>query len=171
MSELKFNTAEEFDAAREAYIKNHPEFIEAKDVECLNLPMKKEYALQILRGTKPLEFRAYSDFYISRLIDKRVSDFIDSHMDDDEVLMFYNDIRQVKKIHFYNYAKTWYLDIECDFNDVFQLTRPDIEFLHSEYGVHDFDKDLEMFEQAGEEQRPFFFYFVCGKVLGTNLKV
>ena len=84
---------------------------------------------------------------------------------------FTNDVKQVQKIHFHNYNNSWFLDIECDFNDVFSITKHDIEFLQNKYGVHDFDEELERYEKANVKERPWLFYFVCGKVLDTNLKV
>lgn len=173
MGNFNFKTAEEFEAARAAYIKAHPDYSEPKPIECLNLVMKQFWAKKIIKGEKPLEFRNYSNFYISRLIDKKVAMFISDHMDEEGTLYFCNDIRPVKKIHFYDYGKTWYLDIECKSVDTFTLVREDIERLQKDFGVHDFDADLEYVEQAGipEEERPMFFYLECGKVLSTNLKV
>ena len=92
------------------------------------------------------------------------------HINEDDVVVFCNDIRQVKRIHFHNYNNSWFLDIECDYNDAFSITKKDIAFLQDQYGCHDFDSDLARFEARGEEHRPWLFYFVCGKVLGTNLK-
>ena len=166
----KYKTKEEFFAARQQFFQTHPDAPIAKDVECLNLIMKREYAEQILAGTKKLEFRAFSDFYIKRIIDEASSQYISEHEDDDDVLTFCNDIRQVKKIHFYTYSKAWYLDVECNFNDIFQITKEDIDYLHKKYDCHDFDKDLEDYEANNIEQRPFVFFFECGKVLGTDLK-
>lgn len=171
--ELSFKTPEEFAAAQDKFFEQHPEIPEAEDVECLDLIMNKENAEMILRGEKPLEFRKCSDFYCKRLIDKDVCKYIDDHIDDDEVVMFCDDVRQVKMIHFHNYNNSWFLDVECDFNDMFMINKTDIEFLQEEYGVHDFDEVLEEFEKnhMEQEQRPTLFYFVIGKVLGTNLKV
>lgn len=171
MGKLKFNSQEEYAAARDAYIESHPEFREAEEIECLSLIMKKQYALQILRGEKPLEYRNFSKFYCSRLIDKGISEFIQEHIDDDEVMMFYNDIRQVKTIHFHDYNNSWFLDIECDFNDAFCVNKRDLDFLAKQYGVHDFDDDLAILEVEKIEDRPYLFYFVMGKVIDTNLKV
>lgn len=165
-----FKTAEEYAAAREEFFNTHPEAPEARDVECLNLIMKREFAEQILAGTKKLEFRAYSDHYVKRLIDPEVADYIQMHINEDDVVVFCNDIRQVKRIHFHNYNNSWFLDVECDFNDAFSITKKDISYLQERYGCHDFDADLARFEARGEKQRPWLFYFVCGRVLGTNLK-
>lgn len=170
---LNFKTSEEYAAARDKFFESHPDAPEAKDVECLSLIMRREYAEQILRGEKPLEFRQYSEFYVKRLIDPDVADYIGAHIDDDEVVVFCNDIRQVKNIHFHNYNNSWFLDVECDFNDAFSITKHDIEFLQNKYGVHDFDDDLKLMEKANlpQNERPWLFYFVCGKVLDTNLEM
>ena len=168
---LDFKTAEEYAAAHKQFFEKHPEAPLAKEVECLNLIMRREYAEQILAGTKKLEFRAYSNFYVNRLIDPDVADYIGAHIDDDEVVMFCNDIRQVKKIHFHNYNNSWFLDIECDYNDAFSITEHDISYLQDRYDCHDFDDDLARLEATGEKLRPWLFYFVCGKVLDTNLEV
>ena len=169
----KFKTAEDYAAAREKFFESHPDAPEAEDVECLSLIMRREYAEQILRGEKPLEFRQYSEFYVKRLIDPDVSDYIRAHFNDDEVMVFCNDIRQVKKIHFHNYNNSWFLDIECNFNDAFSITKQDIEFLQKQYRVHDFDDDLKRMEAGNvpQNERPWLFYFVCGEVLDTNLEV
>lgn len=166
-----FKTDEEFFAAREDFLKRHPDAPQAEDIECLSLIMKKEYAMQILAGTKKLEYRAYSPFYISRLIDKNVSNYIQANLDNEEVPFFCNDIRQVKKIHFHDYNNSWFLDVEVEFNDAFSLVKSDIEYLHREFDAHEWDNDLENYEKAGvpEDERPYFFYFVCGKVIDTNL--
>jgi type I restriction enzyme R subunit len=138
----------------EELFKNHPKASETKDIDCLELKMRREYAEAILRGTKPLEFREFKDFFIKKLIDM-------------ETL----SIRQVKKIHFHNYNRSWFLDIECSETDVFSITKDDIEFLQEKYGVHDYDELLEYYEKNHIKQRPRLFYFVVGKVLDTNLKV
>lgn len=170
---LNFKTAEEYAAAREKFFVSHPDAPEAEDIECLSLIMRREYAEQILRGEKPLEFRQYSEFYVKRLIDPDVADYISAHINDDEVLAFCNDIRQVQKIHFHNYNNSWFLDIECNFNDAFSITKKDIDYLQERYGVHDFDDDLKCMEtgKVPQNERPWLFYFVCGKVLDTNLEV
>lgn len=168
----KFKNIEEFAAAREKFFESHPDAPVAEDIECLNLVMKREYAEQILAGTKKLEFRDYKPFYIKKLIDPDVADYVQEHIDDDEVLTFCNDIRQVGKIHFYNYNRSWYLDVEVTFNDAFCINKMDVERLQKQYGCHDFDDDLRDLEamRVPDEERPWLFFFVCGKVLGTDLK-
>lgn len=168
-----FKTVEEFIAARQKFFESHPDALEAEDIECLNLVIKREYAEQILRGEKKLEFREYKDFYIKKLIDPDVADYIRTHIDDNDVTTFCNDIRQVSKIHFYNYNRSWFLDVEVTYNDAFCINKRDIKFLQEKYGCHDFDADLKRMEamKVPADERPYLFYFVIGKVLGTDLKV
>ena len=85
---------------------------------------------------------------------------------------FLRVIRQVGKIHFYNYNRSWYLDVEVTFNDAFCINKMDVERLQKQYGCHDFDDDLKQMEatKVPDEERPWLFFFVCGKVLGTDLK-
>ena len=166
---MNFETKEEFLAARKEFFESHPEAKEAKTVGVLNLIMKREYAEQIVKGTKKLEFRSYSPHYVKRLIDPDVADYISRHLKDEEVLTFCNDIRQVARIHFHNYNNSWFLDVKCTFNDVFQVNDNDVKMLQDTYGCHDFDEDLRILNASNEERRPWVFYFVCGEVLDTNL--
>ena len=164
-----YKNKEEFFAAYKQFHETHPDAPVAEGIECLNLIMKREYAEQILRGEKPLEFRNYSDFYQKRLIDKDAHEYLVAHKDDEEVMQFCDDIRQVKKIHFHNYNNSWFLDVECKYNDLFSVTKEEVEMLHDKFGVHDFDDDLEFYEKNHIRQRPYIFYFVIGEVLDTNL--
>ena len=168
-----FKNAEEYAAAREKFFESNPDAPEAEDIECLNLIMKRVWAEQIIAGTKKLEFREYKPFYIKRLIDPKVADYIQEHIDDDDAMMFCSDIRQVEKIHFHDYNNSWFLDVECKFNDAFSITKEDIEHLHKVYGCHDYDDDLKRMDAVNVpiEERPWIFFFVIGKVLDTNLGV
>ena len=168
-----FKNKVEFYAAYQEFYESHPEAKVAKVVDCLNLVMRREYAEQILRGEKKLEFRACSDFYQKRIIDKEVEEYMQKHKDDEDVLTFCNDIRQVKMIHFHNYNNSWFLDMECTFNDAFSIIPNDIRMLNGKYGCHDYDDDLKRMEAVNVpiEERPWIFYFVCGKVIDTNLEV
>ena len=90
----------------------YPDFYLAEEIKVLNLILKREYAEEILAGTKRVEFRAMSDHYINRLIDKKALKFTNAHLDDDDVVDFCNPIRPVRQIHFYNYNNSWFLDVE-----------------------------------------------------------
>ena len=147
-----------------------PNYKEAEPVECLNLIMRKDFAQQILKGEKKLEFRGYTEHYISRLYDKDVLKFMQLHKNEPEVLEMCEPLRVVDKIHFHNYNDTWFLDVECTMNEVVGVTDADVEFLHAEYDCHDLDEVLQQQNAINSEQRPMYFYFVIGKVIDTNLK-
>ena len=131
--------------------------------------MRREYAKQILDGTKKLEFRAYSDHYISRLYDKDVLNFMQRHKNESDVLAMCEPLRIVEKIHFHDYNDTWFLDVECTMNEIVGVTDADVDFLHNEYDCHELDEMLQQQSAINSEQRPMYFYFVIGKVIDTNL--
>ena len=89
------------------------ERIIAEPIKVLNLIMKKEFAKQILEGTKEIEWRVFSPFYESRLIDDKVLEFKSLHLDNDDITYCVSDIRHPKVIHFHNYNNSWMLDVEC----------------------------------------------------------
>lgn len=169
----KFGDEKVFTEAREAFFKEHPDCPKPQPIECLNLIMKKEYALDILKGIKKVEVRAYSDHYWGRLYDKKVLEYENKHWDDDLMRMqmcdFNDSVRAVKKIHFYNYNNSWHLDVECIDNNTVVVVDDQVKFLQEEYGCHEFDEMLAEFNKKKEKNRPIFFYFALGKVLDTNL--
>jgi hypothetical protein len=161
----------------EAFYEKYPDCPLSEDIESLSLVMKREYAEQIKNGTKVIEFRDFSDFYCKRLFDKEVDAYVNAHKDNQEVMdalhrQIVTPLRIVNNLHFHNYNNSWFLDVECTFNDTFSVTKNDIEFLQEEYDCHEFDEDLESLEAANvpEKERPYIFYFVIGKVLDTNLE-
>ena len=165
MNYKDIKTQEEFDKAKAEYMAKNPALKEAKPVECLNLLLRKEFALQILEGVKKVEFRAFTEHYCSRLIDSDVDNWMQDHIDDEEAMYFANHVRPVKKIHFNNFNNSWSLDVECVRNDYVAVTNKDVEFLNKEYDCHELDDMLKDFNKRKEQNRPFFFYFALGKVL------
>lgn len=165
MNYKDIKTKEEFEKAKAEYMAKNPALHEAKPVECLNLLLRKEFALQILNGEKIVEFRAFSEHYCDRLIDKDVDNWMQEHIDDEEAMFFANHVRPVKKIHFHNYNNSWTLDVECERNDFVAVTNKDVEFLNKAYDCHELDDMLDNFNKKKEKNRPFFFFFALGKVL------
>ena len=155
------------------FAKLYPDCPKPKDIECLNLIMRREFAEQILRGEKKIELRAFSEHYFNRLVDKDVSRYIMAH-EDDEVFQDYlpcvSDLRQVKKIHFHNYNNSWFLDVECPINTQRFAIKRDAEFLYEKYGSDDLLQLTRDLDAKKEQNRPCFFVFALGKVLDTNLK-
>lgn len=165
-------SADEYKQAKKDFCEHHGCPI-AKPVECLNLIMRKEFAEEILRGEKKVEFRAYSKHYIDRLVDKEVCNFVDLKGGEPivEVLFhdFINEVRPVKKIHFHNYNNSWFLDVECSENGLIACVKEEVEYLNKEFDSHDLDEELATYEKGKINNRPYYFYFVVSKILATNL--
>lgn len=141
----------------------------AEPLEVLNLVMRKQFAQEILEGKKKIEFRAFSEHYSSRLYDKEVLTYMKLHANEPNILDECDPLREIHTIHFHNYDNTWFLDCECELNDIVAVTDDDVKYLQDEYDCHDLDEQLAQLKAVGEDNRPMYFYFVIGKVLKTNL--
>lgn len=173
----------------EQYFAAQDEFIEKfgapqpEPIPTLNLIMRKEFALAILKGEKKVEIRSFSDHYFNRLTDKKVDKWMDDHrkdgdMDEEAFNEFMCATRPVLKIHFHNYNNSWFLDVTCTENALIGLTRQNVESLHERFDFHDLDETLEKIEKSdnakkakdGFVNRPLLYYFVVGEIIETNLK-
>lgn len=165
---------EQWFAERKAFLAKYPDFPESRKIDCMNLIMRKEFALEILRGTKKVEYRAYTKHYMDRLTDKNTQAYVEAHAGDKEFIESATEysqmVRQVMKIHFHNYNNTWFLDVECTMNDTVALTKGGVELMHA-YGSNELDEELDHFEKNNIADRPLYYYFVLGKVIDTNLKL
>lgn len=151
----------------------------AKPIETLNLIMKREEAMRIVRGDKNVELRNYSDFYCDRLLDDEVyrwaEQMIKKGYDKEKVYSAIDLQKEVEKIHFHNYNNSWYLDVSVSYNGSMTIDADDVEFLQNEYGCHEMDSSLEKVDEEirkgeiSEAERPKAFFFVIDEVLGTNL--
>lgn len=172
--QTKFNDPEVFDKAREEFFKEHPDCPKPKPVECLNLLMRREFAEEILAGTKTVEVRAYSQHYCDRLYDKDVLAYEDKYWDNElmrmQMIDFNDSVRAVKKIHFHNYNNSWFLDVECIDNNTVVVRDDQVGYLQSEFNCHEFDEMLADLNKKKCADRPVFFYFAIGKILATDLK-
>ena len=162
-----------YEQMRKAFFEQHPDCPRPKPIECLNLIMRREFAEEILAGTKKVEIRSYSQHYVDRLYDKDVLAYEDKHWDDEVMRMqmidFNDSVRAVKKIHFHNYNNSWFLDVECVDNNTVLLVDEQVKYLQTEYGCHDFDEELERLNRRNAEERPMYFFFAVGRILDTNL--
>lgn len=177
---MSYSNKEEYRACLAAFKAKYPDFTEAKDIDVLNLVMTKKNAKEILSGEKKVEYRAMSEHYISRLYDKNVTQFLAKHQNEDgtypeEIQKAADDgivdaLRQVKTIHFHNYANSWFLDVEVEVNETCALIPEDMKFLHEAYDSHDLDGAFNTLEAQDADERPIFFFFAIKNVIKTNLK-
>ena len=172
---MSYNNKEEYEAQVRVFQEKYPDFKPAKDIEVLNLVMTRKNAKEVLSGAKKVEYRAYSEHYVSRLYDKNVTAFIKKHEDDESVIEAQIDgivdsLRMVRRIHFHDYNNSWFLDVDVLVNDEVSLEKEDMDMLHNEWDSHDLDDLFNTLEGNKTKDRPLFFFFVIDKVVGTNLK-
>lgn len=170
----QFDDPAAFEFYRNLFFEQRPDVPRPKRIKKLDLVMKKECALEILSGRKAVEIRKYSDFYVSRMYDKAVLDFEENNWDNEllrlQMLDFNDSVRAVETIHFHDYGKTWFLDVECTENNTVVLVDDQVEYLRDEFGFHEFDDELAELNARGEDKRPLYFYYVIGKILDTDLR-
>ncbi len=109
----------------------------------LNLPLRKCYAKQILKGEKVREFRAFTDHWAVRLCE-----FNDPNEPD-----LVTGIKKFDRVHFYPYNKSWWLDVEV--TDIY-LCVVNQDFIE--------DFESEVTAQIGDD----IFIISLGKILGHH---
>ena len=168
----KFDDLSFYTQEQERFFKEHPDCPRPKPVDRLSLVMKKEYAQEIIAGTKTVEIRdGYSKKYQDMLIDKDVAAYMDAHWDDElmrlQMIDFLSEVRPVFTIHFYTYNNSWSMDVECIENALIPIVDEEVQYLRDEFHSNEFDELLAELKanNVPEDQRPMFFYFAVGKIL------
>ena len=158
---------------RRKFFEKYPDCKVSEPIECLSLVMRKEFAEAILRGEKTVEYRDYSQYYQNRIYDWKLMEYAEriAQEDMDDFVDFARPLRKVKMIHFHNYNNTWFLDVEVIDTWTVAVVRTEVEMLKREYNSDELFELLEDLEAKKATDRPIFFYFALGKVLGTDLKV
>lgn len=167
-------TQEERDVRYDALKKKINGFELPENIQCLNLIMKKQYALDIINGKKKVEYRNYSKHYFDRLYDKKMLEMLDEYAENEEVKQicapgdvatFLDPLRIVETIRFHNYNDTWSLTVECIENDIVALSDPNIDYMYKEFGDTEFAEAVRELQKAGVDERPIMFYFALGNII------
>ena len=135
--------------------------------------MNRENAEAIASGRKTVEFRECKPFYGSRIFDKRVMAWRVAHVDDvcisDNEFRYADPVRQVSRIHFYDTAKTFTLDVSVKETGLMAYTEEDMQFLH-DLGCFEMDDNYAILnsENVPLDERPVEFFFVIDKILSSS---
>ena len=173
MNRFDSMTKEQYRAAKDGFfLQYNPPA--SKPVETMDLVMRQENALAIIKGDRKMEFRQINDDNFNMLNDEETYTWMMDHrkdekMDTEAMYEFLCSVRPVMTLHFHDEENSWFLDVECTKNDLTYVFPKEVEYLQKRFGCHELDGILEDFEKRNDPMRPAFFYFALGKVLDTNL--
>ena len=112
----------------------------------LDMPMRKVHALEILKGEKVREYRAFTDHWAVRICEFNDPDDKDAA----------TGIRHFDAVHFHPYNKSWYLDVEVEAIDIYDVNE---DFINDVGG----EVDVEIGDTV--------IVISLGKVIATNLSI
>lgn len=138
-------------------------------IEAFNLIMKKEWAKKILDGSKTVEFRAYSPFYIKMFTipesfeenNRRLAEAERLNLPDPELIP---DSSPISAIHFHPYGKSWHLDCLIDDIKLVGCDRGGAMELREDWGSHDLDDFMDVPDGNG----PLTFALHISGIIGHH---
>lgn len=135
--------------------------------------MSRENAEKILSGEKTVEFRDFKEHYGRMILDKRVLKWREDNdaVLTDEDLAYADPVRPVQTIHFYDYNKTWSLDVTVKETGIICVNADDVKMLQERFGCHEQDGNLVILDAKSipDNERPLFFYFAINTIIHSTL--
>ncbi|MCR5697760.1 MAG: glycosyltransferase family protein [Marinilabiliaceae bacterium] len=141
-----------------------------KTVEALPLIMRKEFAKQIVDGTKKFEVRIASPHYDKLLLDMtRYPQWRKESFPWGET-PWREELPEVA--HFHNYSNSFTLDVEI-LEYRFVVPIPETEAELHEWGCHEFDEMINDFKKLSPEEAKktnvnFFYVLELGEVINSK---
>ena len=134
--------------------------------------MSRENAEKILSGEKTVEFREFKEHYGRMVLDKKVmkwredNDAILSDVD----LAYADPVRTVQTIHFYDYNKTFTLDVTVKETGIICINDGDVKMLQERFGCHEQDGNLEILNARGipDNERQLLLYFAINTIISSS---
>lgn len=175
---------------RSAIFARFPELRDMQEratIKCLDLTLRREYAEQIVSGTKKVEYRWPIPFWNNKLANTDIEKFLEKNGDefikelerqkinpdelsDNTIAKILPMVNRVETIHFHNFNPNgWRLDVEVTYNNFCTPDDEGREWLHS-FGSYEQDGDFEEWERNGTpiEKREGYYFFVIGKILNKK---
>lgn len=140
-----------------------------QEAEAYALIMKKENALEILKGKKTVEFRDFTPKYEKMFTDfeqiAKNQDLVAAGRENECLPPFNTDI---EAIHFYPYNNSWHLDVLIDEIGVVDITEEGAKFLADTFGCHEMDDQWQQFAHLPKDKIPFTFYLHIDEIVGHH---
>lgn len=136
--------------------------------EALQLMLQKPFAEQIIAGTKRLEIRSFSPFYVKTLLNvDNFNQWVAAGLPAEHKPIFK---KKINYLHFTNRNRSWFLNVEVRQHFVEFLTYENVLQLQKEFNCHDLDCMLPQLKALKESDLlDNVICFELGKVIDTNL--
>lgn len=135
--------------------------------QAFDLILTKDNAYAILSGRKTIEFRKYSDFYISRFCPPKLAKDLKAGRKDlkfETIPCFF--------VHFHDYNNTWSLNVAIEAVDFWAMTQKAVPYLH-EHKCFEMDNLIAENEIKGlkpfDEDMQWVFCLPIAALINTTL--
>lgn len=138
------------------------------EVEAYRLITKKKFAQQILDGTKRVEIRAFSNFYVNMFIDPERAEKQSEGLLENGIYSIDDTIRDTQYARLTNYSGSWHLDVRITSISVCGMFKEDIEYLNEHFNFHDYDQEYKKYENYPEDKVPMFFAIAIRDIIDSK---